>query len=410
MTDQKVKTNFRKNLFIMILPIVILAIPILIGLGESFILFAVPLMIGILLSVSLAGRLDTKDAIAYPFVQYSFLILFFYLSWAYPNVGLGQIIVVPMIYIINTAIGYLYFRLVKNKRMLCNVLVLIVTLLATSLMYAEQYGPHRGTPALFRMVIGDFGHSNWTRESIRTDTMQTTADGLFEYQMERVVRSTPLRSNTELWLFVRKISSGEEHRIRLDDAMNENLSSPPSSPSSTSFYWSTMQPVDWEAYTYSLTTTSTFATVRRWVFELNMETQTVNLLEQIHVGMLGRTDDDQFIADLYMVNFFDGENRAIRILMRDTETGERIQIPIDIDASEVVIRNFNHGWSLLRSAVWATDEATGSRYVAQQAERVVEIMPTDVAGVYIVLLREGFIARDRTFELDMNTGIMREMD
>lgn len=410
MTDRKIKTSFRKNLLIMTLPIVILAIPIIIGLGESFLLFAVPLIIGILLSVSLAGRLDTKDAIAYPFVQYSFLFLFFYLSWAYPNVGLGQIIVVPVIYIINTVIGYLYFRFVKNKSVFCKILVLIITLIVTSFVYSEQYGPNRSTPVLFRMLSGDFGNSNWTRESLSTDTIQTTADGIFEYQMMRVRRNTPISSSTELWLFVRNISSGDEYNIRLDNVMNENLLSPPSSPSSTSFYWITMHPVDEAGQMYSLTTTSTFATVRRWVLQLNMETQAVSLLEQIQVGMLGRTDDDKFIADLYMINFFDGENRSIRLVMKDAETGATAQIPIDIDASEVVIRNFNHGWNLISPAVWATDEITGRGYVAQQPKRVIEIMTTDVKDMYIVLLREGLILRDRTFELNMNTKTMREIN
>jgi len=399
----------RKNLLIMTLPVIILATPIMIGLGESFLLVAVPLIIGILLSISLAGRLDTNDAISYPFVQYSFVILFFYFSWAYPNVGIEWIIVVPAIYIINTAIGYLYFRFVKTKSILCKVLVLIVTLVVTSFVYSEHHGPNRGTPVLFRMLSGDFGNSGWTRENINTDTMQITADGIFEYQTKWVRLNTPFRASAELWLLVRNISSGDEYSIRLDNVMNENLLSSPSSPLTSSFYWITMQLVDGEEQIYSLTTTSTFATARRWVFELNIDTQVVNLTERTHVGLLGRTDDDKFIANLYMINFFDCENRNIRLVMRDTGTGETIQIPVDIDVSEVVIQNFNHNWSLISPAVWATDEATGRGYVAQPAKRAVDIAPTDIMDIYIVLLREGFIVRNRTFELNMSTGTMREI-
>ncbi|MCL2420433.1 MAG: hypothetical protein FWD03_01115 [Defluviitaleaceae bacterium] len=394
----KTQINFRRNLLVMILPVIIPAIPIMLGLGESVLLFAVPLVIGLILSISLAKRLSIKDAIAYPFVQYAFFFMLFYLFWAYPNVGLGMILVIPMIYIINTAVGYTYFRFVKNKATWGKMLVLIATLLITSLLYSEHYGPNRSTPVLFRMAGGDFGDVNLVREHVRTDTLQITDNGLFEYRLEQVHRSTPFWSTTELRLFVRNTNTGAEYHIRLDDVMNEARLPRPGS-SSAPAHWITMQATDETQQLYKLTTTSAYAPVRRWVFELNMEAQTVSLLEQIHVSMLGRTEDDQFIADLYMVNFFDDPNRSIRLVMRDTETREMIHIPIEIDVAEVLVRNFDWGWDLLEEV-----DAIGP------TNRVVWVMPTDVPKVYTVVLREGFLVRERRFELDMNAKVMTELD
>jgi hypothetical protein len=406
MENEKLKVNYKKNLLMMTLPPSLLAVPFLISFGESVMLIAVPLAIGILLAATLAKRLDNKDAAAYPFVQYSFLLLFYYFAWAYPNTGLALIVVVPLIYIINTAIGYIYFRFVKNKRMPGKVFVLLLTLIATSLLYNESYGQNRHTPILFRMLGGDFGYTSWTREVVRTDTKQISDDGIFEYQMKRARRFSPLRSNTELWLLMRNINSDGEHSIRLDNVMNEDLP-PPSSRRGG--YWSTMQAADSVGQIYLLSATSTFAVARRWVFEIDMKTQSADLLEQIRVGMLGRTKDDRYIAHLYMANFFDGENRAVRLVMRDTETGNTSQIPIDIDVSEAVAQNFNHGWDLLSPAEWLEDKETGQRYMSQAPKRAVEIMLTDMPEIYIALLREGFITRDRRFELDMNIGIMKEL-
>jgi hypothetical protein len=174
-------------------------------------------------------------------------------------------------------------------------------------------------------------------------------------------------------------------------------------------FWSTMQPVDRVDKGYLLTTTSAYAPVRRWVFELNMETQTVSLLEQIHVGMLARTEDDKFIANLYMVNFFDNERRSVRLVMVDTTTREIIQIPIEIDVAEIIVQNFDHSWVLISPAVREIDEETGISYVVQPPKRVVEVIPTDVHEIYFVILREGFLVIERNFELDMNTRTMREL-
>ena len=404
------KINFKKNSLIMALPLSLPAIPIMIVLGESAFLFVIPLLVGLLLALKLAKKLDVKDAIAYPFVQYTFLLFLFYLFWAYPNVGLGLIIIVPKIYIINTVLVYLYFQFVKKKTMPTRILVLMVTLLVTSFFYAEHYGQNRSTPVLFRMLSGDFGDTSWSRERITTDTVQVTSDGIFEYRLEQVHRSTPLGSNTELRLFVRDLNLDTEYRIRLDDVMNEDRVLLHSRPHGRDFFWSTMRPSDGVEQRYLLTTTSTYAPVRRWVFELNMETQTASLLEQIHVSMIGRTEDDNFIAHLYMVNFFDNENRSVRLVMVDTETREIIHIPIEIDVTQIIVRNFDFGWDMSSYAVWATNEETGQRYLAEPARRIVGMMPTGVPERYIVILREGFLAEERRFELDMYTRTMSELN
>ena len=400
--DSTAIINFRKNLLIMILPVGLPAISIMIALGESVLLFAIPLFVGLVLTVTLAKRLAIRDAIAYPFVQYTFFPLLYYFFWAYPNVGIGLIIIVPMIYSINIVVGYLYFRFVKNKTVRGKVLVLIATLLVTSFLYSEHYGHKSGTPVIIRMINGDFGDYSWSRETVRTDTEQVTDDGIFAYRLERVHRYTPLRSNIELRIFARNLNSGTEYRIRLDDVMDEGRLPLPSITSRASF-WSTMQSID-EGARYLLTTSPSFAPARRWVFELNMEMQTVSLLEQIHVSMLGRTGDNNFITRLYMVNFFNNKPRSVRLAMADTATREIIYIPIEIDTAQIVIQNFDSGWDMISSA------ETGQRYVSQSARRLVGILPTDVQKTYLVVLREGFLAKERTFELNMNTRTISEIN
>jgi len=329
--------------------------------------------------------------------------------WAYPNVGLGLIVLLPMIYIINTAVVYLYFRFAKNKTMFGKILVLLATLLVTSFMYSESYGENRGVSVFFRMLHGDFGHTSWTRESVRIDNAQITHDGILEYHLERVHRSTPLQSSPELRLFARDLRTGAEYHIRLDDVMNETQLPSPTVTHGRDVFWSTMRNVGEIEQKQLLITTSSFDPVRRWVFELDMETQIASLLEQIHVGSLGRLEDDIFIAHLYMVNFFDNPYRSIRLAMTDTETWEIIQIPIAINAAEVIVQNFDFNWSMISPAVWAMDEETGERYLAQPPKRVVGVELTDLRRVYYVILREGFLESERRFELDMNTRTMTEL-
>ena len=383
--QKDVKIKFMKNLVIMNSPVVLL----IIWLGGWFV---IPLAVSIAISSPLAGNIEVKDAISYPFVQHTFILLYVYLFWAYPNTGLALMPISLIIYGINAVVVYSYFRAIQNKTWRGKVLVLAITLLVTLFMFSESYGQNRSTPVLFRMLRGDFGDSSWTREHIRTDTAQITSDGFFEYRLEQVYRSTPLRTNTELKLVVRNLSTKVEYRIRLDDVMGEDSLPRLSMPHNRDYFWSTMQPADEMGQIYLLTTTSEYSIPRRWVFRVDMETQTVGLLEPIHVGMIGRTADDRHIAYLYMVNFFD-ENRSVRLAMRDRITAEIIPIPIDIDVTEVIVSNFGSDWFRL-----------------QPSTRGVEITLTNSRRVYTVVLQEGFLERERRFELNMNTRTMRELN
>jgi len=149
------KKNFKQNVLIMYLPLLLPAIPLLIWFGESAILLLLPMFINLVLVLFLASKLDKKDAIAYSVAQYSFFFLLWLLLWAFPNVGLALIIQIPMIYITNTTIVFLYFRLVKNKKRRGKILVLFITLILTLLLYSEHYGANSGTPILFRLFTGN---------------------------------------------------------------------------------------------------------------------------------------------------------------------------------------------------------------------------------------------------------------
>ncbi|MCL2397832.1 MAG: hypothetical protein FWC93_07190 [Defluviitaleaceae bacterium] len=132
----KAKINF----LIMIAPMLLPVAFFLIMFGESISFFLIPLVVFMCMAFSLSKRLSVKDAISYPFVQYPFLLLVIYLLNVYSRVGLGFILIFPMIFMVNTAIGYVYFRFAKNKRWFTKVLVLLVTLLVTLAIYSEETG------------------------------------------------------------------------------------------------------------------------------------------------------------------------------------------------------------------------------------------------------------------------------
>ena len=130
--------KYKKNILIMILPILLPSIVFLMILGESFILFAIPLVICLCMTVSLSKKISTKDAIVYPFVQYPFLVLLFaLLSIASP--GLEFILILPVTFIINMSIGFIYFRSFKNKKWYTNILVLLLTLIITFVIYPPVF-------------------------------------------------------------------------------------------------------------------------------------------------------------------------------------------------------------------------------------------------------------------------------
>ena len=149
--DKTSKISFKRNILIMTLPVLLFAIPIMILLGESAFLFLNPLSLSFIFIAVLAKKLNTRDAIAYPIVQYSFFVLLFYLLWEYSNVGLGLIVVIPMLFIINFALVFLYFNFVKNKKLRGKILILLSTLLITLTLYSEHYGAYASTPIIIRL-------------------------------------------------------------------------------------------------------------------------------------------------------------------------------------------------------------------------------------------------------------------
>lgn len=64
------------------------------------------------------------------------------------------------------------------------------------------------SPTLFKSV----NTSGWLTENIVTDTLQTTADGQYEYQLELV---NLFQKNSSSRLYLKNISTGEETRISL---------------------------------------------------------------------------------------------------------------------------------------------------------------------------------------------------
>jgi len=125
----------------MVAPILPPAIFFLIFLGESVLLFAIPLLAFIYITVKLAEKLNIKDAISYPFVQYPFLFLLIFLLQIYSSPGLAFILILPMTFVINMIIGYLYFRFAKNKKWFTKVLIFLFTLLVTLALYSKEGQP-----------------------------------------------------------------------------------------------------------------------------------------------------------------------------------------------------------------------------------------------------------------------------
>ena len=128
------KKNIFINILIMVIPVLAPAIIFLSILGESASLFAIPLALCLLPTIGLAKRLSRKDAIAFPFVQYPFLVLLFFL-FHFAKPGLAFILILPMTFIINMIIGYIYFRFAKKKRWFTKVLVFLLTIVITFVIY-----------------------------------------------------------------------------------------------------------------------------------------------------------------------------------------------------------------------------------------------------------------------------------
>jgi len=129
------RKEIRKNRLIMLLPLILLGAFITMVLGVGFFVFLIPLVIFIIIVAMLAKRLSGKDAIAYPIVQYLFLILLIVSLYINSPFGLEFYVIPSMVFIPNMIIGTLYFRFVKNKRWFANGIVCLFTLAVTLFVF-----------------------------------------------------------------------------------------------------------------------------------------------------------------------------------------------------------------------------------------------------------------------------------
>lgn len=66
-------------------------------------------------------------------------------------------------------------------------------------------------------LINSVNTSGWLTERVITDTLQTTEDGKYEYQMEWI---NLFQKNSYARLYIKSISTDEETRIRFDTPVN----------------------------------------------------------------------------------------------------------------------------------------------------------------------------------------------
>jgi len=228
------------------------------------------------------------------------------------------------------------------------------------------------------------------RERVVADVLlQTTEDGRYEYQMELV---NIYQRNAQIRIFIRDLETGEEMRIPLDmDARQIRGFSGPSSRES----WIVMEETEISGR-YRVSTTRAFQSVELWVFELDMDARETELIEKADIGMMWRTDDDRYYSNtLSLITFSDG-NHAIRLSMTNTETEETTVFPVEIDLNEIItLRDFRSGW---RS------------HATYREKRSASLEVTDTPEVYILVLSELFVERERSFEVNMETGTIRELE
>ncbi|MFC0394447.1 hypothetical protein [Paenibacillus mendelii] len=70
------------------------------------------------------------------------------------------------------------------------------------------------TPTLYKYV----NTSGWLTENITTDSLQKTADGQYEYQVELI---NLFQRNSYARLYLKNVNTAEETRIPVDLAVNE---------------------------------------------------------------------------------------------------------------------------------------------------------------------------------------------
>ena len=101
---------------------------------------------------SLAKRLDKREAIIYPFVQYPFLLVVIFCLYINHS-GLAFIILFPIIFLINIAIGYLHFRFAKNIGGIASFFISLIMLFLPLFCYIVEKVCHT-----FSTGMSSFSH------------------------------------------------------------------------------------------------------------------------------------------------------------------------------------------------------------------------------------------------------------
>ena len=133
--------NSKTNSLIMMLPLVIISLfCVRLSIINGWpLLIAAPFIIHGIFVYRLSKILTKKEAVAFSLVQYPFSLLMIFMLFI-GSYGLGAIFAVPMVYLINMTVGYLYFRFCKIKKRIYNAFVLFFTLAFTIWsMYGASY-------------------------------------------------------------------------------------------------------------------------------------------------------------------------------------------------------------------------------------------------------------------------------
>ena len=132
------------NISIMVIPLLILMLPFV----KPFWDLIFPILAALIfLVIYLAKKLELKDAIVYPLVQYPFLVLLNYL-FSTISPGPGFIVIFPLILGANMLIGLIIFYKDGNPSWFKKILVLPITLFITVAIYSE----HNGRSAIWILI------------------------------------------------------------------------------------------------------------------------------------------------------------------------------------------------------------------------------------------------------------------
>ncbi|MGG1679323.1 hypothetical protein ACIFOT_26910 [Neobacillus sp. NRS-1170] len=85
------------------------------------------------------------------FIKYSLMMLptlltLILLIRFFPNTGLGRIVAFPTIFIINSVLFILGFKMTRNLKFTANTMIwiaiILLTVVITMVFYPQEYGPH----------------------------------------------------------------------------------------------------------------------------------------------------------------------------------------------------------------------------------------------------------------------------